>query len=64
MESEVTGLVFLLKRMENFDALIDWPDQEQYLPKQDLKQVVSLTEVGHQQKEGDELHNNFWKSWG
>ena len=39
--SEMEGLVFLLERIEDLDALIDCPDHLQYLSKKDLMLVVS-----------------------
>jgi hypothetical protein len=33
---EVVGLVFLLNRMEDLEALMDYPNQKQYLSRQSL----------------------------
>jgi hypothetical protein len=40
--SEVEGFVFLLKRMEDLEALIDCPNHLQYLSRQDLMLAASL----------------------
>jgi hypothetical protein len=34
--SEMEGFVFLLKQMEDLEALIDFPNHLQYLSRQDL----------------------------
>jgi hypothetical protein len=41
--SDVEGLMFLLKRMDDFEALIDCLDHLQYLSKHDLMLEASVT---------------------
>ena len=41
--SVIEGLIFLLKQMEDFEALIDYPGHLQYLSKQDLMLAASMT---------------------
>ena len=36
MEETVEGEVFFMKRIEQLEALMDWPDQLQYLIRQEL----------------------------
>jgi hypothetical protein len=40
---DVEGLMFLLKQMEDLEALINCPDHLQYLSKQDFMLATSVT---------------------